>query len=344
MRCITEEDINKMSKDKSKKYISNIYLELWCNKDLGGDICKVWHNGKQSDNSYMFCNDKIGKAIKEQDEKQQLEILTNVFQIKNEEFADIFHDACFGKGKEYKEILRLHSSALCPLLFFNDLEKHPMELSLDNKKVLFNKAIFEYENKVFDPRYPSNVDVVLISEDRKTVLFLESKFSEYFKTSCDPIKFSYLTKTHFYDDSFLNKLGLRIIKENDSPKRFIDKKKNEGFKLETIYAEEKCYLDGIKQMISHYIGVQNFISKPAIDKRLEYQGQEIYLGEIIFDFSFDEAKTKFENYSKVYQKLAENLNSENKDIKVLSEPLKYSMFKTNGYKLNSKIKNFYFGK
>lgn len=96
---------------------------------------------------------------------QLLEIIKNVFQIKNEEFADIFHDACLGKGQEYKEILRLHSSSLCPLLFF-----------------------------------------------------------------------------------------------------------------------------------------------------------------------------------KVYQRLAENLNSENKNIKVLSEPLKYSMFKTNGYELNSKIKNFYFGK
>lgn len=344
MRYITEEDINKMSKEKSKKYISDIYTELWSNKDLGGDICRVWHKGKQSNNSYMFFSDTIGKSIKKQDEMQLLEILKNVFQIKNEEFADIFHDACFGKGQEYKEILRLHSSSLCPLLFFSDLKKHPMELSLGNTNVKFNKAIFEYQNKVLDTGFPSNVDVVLISEDRQTVLFLESKFSEYFKTSCDPIKFSYLTKTHFYEDSFLNKLGLRIIKENDSPKKFIDKKKNEGFKLETISAEEECYLDGIKQMISHYIGIQNFISNPAIDERLEYQGQEIYLGEIIFDFSFDEAKTKLENYTKVYQRLAENLNSENKNIKVLSKPLKYSMFKTNGYELNSKIKNFYFGK
>ncbi len=337
MRCITEKDIDK----RSNASIKSIYSELWCNKDLGGDVCRVWHKGKPSDNSYMFINDKIGKSINKDDEKNILELLKTVFQIENNDFNSIFHDACFGQGEEYQEILRLHSSALCPLLFFSDLKRNPMELILEDKRVLFNKAVFEYKNAVMDLGFPSNIDVVLISADCKILLFLESKFSEYFKTSCDPIKVSYL-ETKFYKDDFLTNMGLRIIKENGMPKRFVDKK-GEGFKLETINPKEACYLDGIKQMISHYIGIENFISKPAIDDRLEYKGQKIYLGEIIFDFSFDDAKTKLNNYTKVYQKLAENLNSENNDIKVLSEPFKYSMFKTNGYKLNPRIKNFYFG-
>lgn len=342
MRYITEKELDKMSKDKSKKHIKSIYSELWCNKDLGGDICKVWHNGKPSDNSYMFVNEKIGKTIKKQDEKQLLEIIKNVFQINNNDFDSIFHDACFGQGEEYKEILRLHSSALCPLLFFSDLKRHPMELILNDEEVIFNKAIFEYKNEVSEKGFPSNIDVVLISKDNETILFLESKFSEYFKTSCDPIKFKYL-QSKFYKDTFLESIGLRIVKEKGEPKRFVDKKKREGFKLETIDHKQECYLDGIKQMISHYIGVENFISKPAVDNRLRFNGQKIYLGEIIFDFAFDDAKIKLDNYAKIYHRLAENLNSENKDITVLTEPLKYSMFKSNDYELNSRIKHFYFG-
>ena len=337
MRRITEKDIDKMSNAS----IKSIYSELWCNKDLCGDVCRVWYKGKPSDNSYMFISDKIGKSINKDDEKNILELLKTVFQIDNDDFNSIFHDACFGQGEEYKEILRLHSSALCPLLFFSDLKRNPMELILEGKRVLFNKAVFEYKNAVMDLGFPSNIDVVLISEDCKTLLFLESKFSEYINTSCDPIKVSYL-ETKFYKDDFLTNMGLRIIKENGMPKRFADKK-GEGFKLETINTKESCYLDGIKQMISHYIGIENFISMPAIDKRLEYVGQKIYLGEIIFDFNFDEAKTKLENYTRVYQKLAKSLNSEDNDIRVLTEPLKYSMFKSNDYKINSRIKNFYFG-
>ncbi len=94
--------------------------------------------------------------------------------------------AVSGSGQEGRRITTLHSSSLCALLHFYNIEEEPLlKLTLDtNKKtrsVTFTQSFFEYQTPVFN--YPSNMDVVLLGKDdegEEVALFLESKFSEYF--------------------------------------------------------------------------------------------------------------------------------------------------------------------
>ena len=94
-------------------------------------------------------------------------------------------------------------------------------------------------------------------------------------------------------------------------------------------------------MISHYIGLEKYLEKPY-DKRSLPGNAEIYLGEILFDFSFLKAEKQLSNYSCYYNKLAKELNKLNKNIHVLEEPLKYSLFKEQNF-INPTIRKFYFG-
>ena len=91
-----------------------------------------------------------------------------------------------GSGNEGDKITTLHSSSLCALLHFYNVERHPLTLEFktkNNKKVeikrrvIFNKSVFEFKSPVIGN--PSNMDVVLIGKDENTgkniVFFLESK-------------------------------------------------------------------------------------------------------------------------------------------------------------------------
>ena len=342
-----------MFEDIENKTQKQIYDELWADQKLPGDVVHTWYKhgekSKDSPNSYQFDIPKNKrKNFSKRDKKEMCIGLKELFKIDDENFEKHFEEACFGEGNEYKEIMRLHSSSLCALLFFSEIsEKKPLTLKINNKDISFTKVLFEYKNKVINN--PSSVDVVLVSDDEKVLLFLESKFSEYLNTSNKYTDLSpqYLDEyAEIYNYSLLNSVGLQIIKENNKPKIFERTKKGKkvsynGFM--TIDKKEKTYLEGIKQMISHYIGLKHFVTEPRMEKGIKYNNQKVILGEIMFDFSFEEAQTKFNNYSKMYSKLANKLNTMDKRIYVLEEPLKYSMFKTNGYKLNPIVREFYFG-
>lgn len=336
--------------DKTRK---QIYNELWAKQKLPGDVVHTWYkHGKQSKDSptsYQFDIPKgKRKNFSKRDQNEMCTELKNLFRIKDENFEEHFEEACFGEGNEYKEIMRLHSSSLCALLFFCEIsEKKPLTLKINNKDICFTKVLFEYKNKVINN--PSSIDVVLVSDDEKNLLFLESKFSEYLNVSQKYTDLSPLYLDDYaeiYNDSLLNAAGLQIIKESNRPEIFEKTKKSKKVKYNgfmTIEEENETYLEGIKQMISHYIGLKHFVSESIIDDRLKYNGQKVILGQIMFDFSFEEAQTKFNNYSKMYSKLANKLNEMDKRIFVLKEPLRYSMFKNNNYKLNPIVKKFYFG-
>ncbi len=321
-------DFNKMSGSRKK-----IYKELWEGQKLPGPIQKTWYKhgdtSGDSDNSYLFEVKSVDrKDIKESDETFLREGIKKLFGFNNvEDFEEKFHYACFGKGHEYKEIQRLHSSSLCPFLIFCTVsKKNPLELKLNNKKYSFTKVLFEYENPVIDTKYPSCVDIVLISNDKKVIFFLESKFSEYLTPKDCSLSSAYKEKyPKIFSKSFLATFDFELTNNKIGRKG------------------GKFYSDGIKQMLSHYIGIENYISGNHCDKRDLPNNAKIILGEILFDFKF--ADKELNNYTSIYTKMAKALNSlVSKNIYVLEEPLKYSMFKTNGYKLNPIVKEFYFGK
>lgn len=342
-----------MFEDIEDKTQKQIYDELWTKQNLPGDVVHTWYKhgekSKDSPNSYQFDIPKgKRKTFSKRDQKSMCIGLKDLFKIDDEHFEKYFKEACFGEGNEYKEIMRLHSSSLCALLFFCEISKNkPLTLKVNNKDICFTKVLFEYKNKVINN--PSSVDVVLVSDDEKVLLFLESKFSEYLNVSKKYTDLSpqYLDDyVEIYNDSLLKKAGLQIIKKSNKPEIFEKTKKGKKVKYNGFMTTEEpseIYLEGIKQMISHYIGLKHFVSESIIDDRLKYNGQKVILGEIMFDFSFEEAQTKFNNYSKMYSKLANILKDMDKKIFVLEEPLKYSMFKNNGYKLNPIVRDFYFG-
>ena len=143
---------------------------------------------------------------------------------------------------------------------------------------------------------------------------------------------------------------MKLCKENGVLQVFTKKKNGKIYNyngFQCINLKDKTYMDGIKQIISHYIGLEHFINKEN-DEEQERSSElpknaEIYLAEIMFDFNFEEAQDSFEAYSVYYRNIAESLNSLNPKIHVVPELLKYSLFKTNEYKLPEAIRKFYFG-
>ena len=111
-----------------------------------------------------------------------LVVLERVFHIyedsKRKNFEDKFEQAISGDGQEIARILTLHSSSLLSLMnFWQVSESNP----LIHKGVEYTKVYFERKNNVIPGRKPSNIDIVLVSRDGETILFLESKFTEYLK-------------------------------------------------------------------------------------------------------------------------------------------------------------------
>ena len=325
-------------KNENKKLI---YKHLWDNKHLGFNVIIKG----VTDPSYEFefagksFFDFIGEAIADN------------FGINDKKlFVEKFNMACSGTGEEINKITTLHSSSLCSLLFFfNVTESHPIRLpGLDN--YVFTDSYFEYKNKVIG--FPSNIDVVLLGKNERTkenvILFLESKFSEYITGVTKANKKYEIGKSYFDKDCVSEPIYDALIQDN-----FFELEKGPKFYL---IARSEKYIEGIKQMISHYYGVRNFINdeyyekdNPCNEKIKKHEPTEILLGEILFDnFSEDIKGHYLKNYEEDYCKLAEIINKQpkelnNKSFKMLEKSLHYSDLENICLSDYPIIKHFYFG-
>lgn len=286
----------------------------------------------------------------------KMETLWNIFGNEPtipKEFRIGFRDVSSGKGFERRRITQLNSSSLLAFLCFWDIKNKPV--TIDGTQ--YDKVYFEVENKVFDN--PSSVDILLISSDDRTWLFLESKFTEPLTpTNYYRIKEKYypLYQEIIKNDKLqlsISELERRINKKGDI---IID------FKLSDA-AGRKEYFGGIKQMISHLIGViQGF------DKREKLEGigtpNHILLGSILYDFSKEkdsDLNKNYLDYVDFYKRIFTTENSieimkiiaDCKDVKVnhdllkismLNRPLTYQEVFSNSLNTNclmSKVKAFY---
>ena len=113
--------------------------------------------------------------------------------------------------------------------------------------------------------------------------------------------------------------------------------KYENSELTSLTGPTHHYVSGIKQMVSHALGVRNVANE---DK---YKNCDIYLGEILFHFpeEIDSGDKKFDDYTKLYETLADGLNSiSDSKFKVLSKCLTYQdLFKS--FKLDEAVRRFY---
>ncbi len=323
-------------------------------------------------------NDRTIKEYREKILKEVCKSLIDFIGLKKiidfDTFKEKLREACSGDGNEIKKITTAYSSSLCSLLFFYNvsdnnsltLKKYNIEDELE-KTFEFTKVLFEFKNIVISGGKPSNIDVVLLGKDKnnennKVILFLESKFFEYYRDTTKKVEISkaYLNKNDIgkliYDKNVVTKIFNNDVDFKISDKIYIYPKEN-----------KPCYIEGIKQMISHYIGVNNllkeklyesdnliklynFLEKGEFDiknlkNKLQDENIEIYLGEIIFDniigdfkLTDEENDSCFKNYIEKYKALAKILNKKegynidkdnvlNNRIKVLEEPLVYSLFK-----------------
>lgn len=205
-------------------------------------------------------------------------ILKRIFDITNDEWSKHYKEATEGPGMEKDKILKLHSSALLALLCFHNVSKeHPLIIRHGNEEEEYVECRFEVQNEVFDN--PSSIDVMLISK-KGNILYLESKFTEYLTGDYPDIRMKYWDiYTSLLAELPGHKLQLVYPKKWEyGGKVFI------GFTIQPASKAKdwtNLYLSGIKQSISHIIGIcKGPVSKSVIispDARLRY-------GTILYKF------------------------------------------------------------
>lgn len=291
---------------------------------------------KKSENSFQFVCDSRSKS----------ETLIEIFGIPSERkelFRQKFKEAISGDGQEVRRINRLGSSSLLALLcFYSVSDKNRLNIKLNGQECSFYDVHFECRNHIDkDGDKCSNIDVLLLgrdSDENPIALFLESKFSECFARcqKLDGISNSY---RDLYD-RFQLEDGWEFLKYEKS-----DKSDNE---LQIASRDGKAhYCQGIKQMISHYRGLETICS--SYNRQTQYGDAEhkiegdIYLGTIVYDFGEDEY---LKDYTHLYEELVDHFPKQN-NITLVEELLTYNYIfgetgANNRFTLDNKIGQFYF--
>lgn len=276
-------------------------------------------------------------SIKHMDTGQDLAC---IFGLDWKIFADKYLQATSGDGQEARRIRTLHSSSLlCLLCFYGVSEERPLNLIVEGRQVRFTSSQFEVKNPVgtdeTGKEHNSNMDVVLYGKDsqngKKVILFLESKFSEYLTWGKYNGISNYVYQkiyAQLEESGFLERMGLKYEECPDNPGHS---------DLDSVKGKTMHYAGGIKQMVSHFLGVKN----AAAGK--QYEDYDIYLGEILIKFpdSIEDAQRKFNDYEGLYKTLAEGLNQLSEDkFKVLGQCMTYQeVFKD--YNLDESVRSFY---
>lgn len=202
-----------------------------------------------------------GYKIDGRDFKCKKELLESIFEIHIN--CDDYSSVVNGEGKEDRKIDTAFSSSLQSLLVFSQVNRgKKIRFKLGNDVIDFTKAYFEYKNKVIG--YPSSVDVVLQSENND-LLFIESKLFEpvyesdvvgkpvvgisYYKNG----KNGFFAKLHFKNKETLKNLGINYPAEYGTNKEPETKK----YSIDVIKGNKYVYSEGIRQCLSHLIGIQN---------------------------------------------------------------------------------------
>jgi hypothetical protein len=260
-----------------------------------------------------------------------------------------------GDGNNIRDFFSEVSSARMCFLFFASLGKG-ITLNLKGEEITFTKSYLEVKNTVIRYNKPSNVDVLLVSDDGKTLLYLESKFTEYTNAEKEN-----LAESYFHSDKKYTPLIDFLSGETDSnDKKFISKQTGNVTDGEP-QAKRHIFYAGLKQMISHFIGVWQGPHKNDLDydelKELWEGAPKIYLGTILFKLEDEPENSKesyFDLYSEAYSKLAHALNKfieENKQegsvldkFTVIEKPLTYQKLLDENPHLGTieeKVKQFY---
>ena len=243
-----------------------------------------------------------------------------------------------GEGHEEDKIDSVYSSSLQSLLIFDKVsEERPIFFILGDNVYKFTEVYFEYKNKVIG--YPSSVDVALSNKDGD-VLFIESKLFEIVRDSINKDmviedgdsenKYRVIRPSYFSDDKngYLHKL--KLSKEDllsigiVAPEWYGGPVADSEIRsVKPIKNNEHTYPYGVKQFLSHAIGVLNY-RKPngACSRKLKDKTGSVHFITLINDlpgFTDDNAQEKINGFKNHCSQIVELLNT--KDLRVGKQSL-----------------------
>lgn len=277
--------------------------------------------------------------------------IPEIFNITDKKFKECYNAVIHGEGNEKNKINSLRSSSLLSLLTFYKIHSgYKLEIStkINNETInfIFNEVVFEKTNRVFHPSVGlSSIDVALYgtANGDNCVLYLESKFTEYLEQAnmCHTVKDG--KEKYPISAKYKSAYG-KFMKDHSLITANINiENKGKGIELIAKDNDKLHYCEGIKQMISHYIGATN--SEDL------YKGLKVYLGTILYDFSkiktgVDDNCNLISDYKKCYSELAKRLNKDkdkNKNLIVLEDPFTYQDFFSNAknFELDEIVKEYY---
>ncbi|MDE6575752.1 MAG: hypothetical protein K2L84_10550 [Muribaculaceae bacterium] len=288
---------------------------------------------------------------------EKRELIKKLYSLENaENFNRAFDEVTQGPGKELRRITTLHSSSLLGLLVFYDVsENNPAIIN----GVKYTRTFFEVKNKAFASA--SSVDVVLVSQDKANILFLELKFTEFLNT-CP----YYWLKKDYHElynkiSKLLNNAGILVSEMKERQHRHRNKSvtSSHEFKIEDA-SQSRRYFHGIKQMISHLISVMQSPATNYIELRKLIDAApkpHILLGTMLYKHS-GTFLHEFEDYYRLYKEIfaQENINQivnsirgcsnivAEYEVELLPIPLTYQndlKGECGDFHINEQVRNFY---
>ena len=229
------------------------------------------------------------KSFKCEDGEDVFGTIQRIFGIRKSA-RGLFEAATSGDGNEKSRILTLHSSSLLAFLCFNDVANHP--ITIDG--IVYDEVMFEVKNGVITASNPSNVDVLLMGENRKKLLFLESKFTEYLsggKVTLSPGRYKEFYTKLTEKNNFRFSAGYLPVNSKT------DRSQKTQYSLYTDN-EPSQFLEGIKQAFSHLLGIATGPAKKQTKGNEDYtstlleNADEIKFASIVFNCD----NKKFEKY------------------------------------------------
>lgn len=209
----------------------------------------------------------------------------------------------------------VHSSAMFGYNFFhwinednmvniNLSQENSINLLQSNNPIQLSYVGFEARIKTLrTSNTPANIDIVLLSKDKKTLVLIESKLLEYNTHTAFNISDSYSKPSCYYEN------------EGDDWGKVIKDCKDK-------FQEKTQYYEGIKQNICHLIAIRNLAhgKRSAIEwfikqnQAIEFdisKVQQFHFLNAIFDPhpKFEHEKNAFDNYKKLHKEFLNILNA-----------------------------------
>ena len=209
-----------------------------------------------------------------------------------------------GKRGEKPKAAALHSSSMLAYNFFHWVSK---ETPLTYEGIVYDKVVFEEKLRVLKGNNKANMDIVLVSKDNNTILFIESKFTEH--------------------------LEMLFARTYHNPRNYLSQGEQWSSVISSVNLTSHYYA-GLKQIMCHLIGINNlardqvslkwFNENSWLNKVYEVQltGNENYIFKsIVFQPKTLELSRLTESYMELISREVPNLTFLNTNIKVIPDPI-----------------------